>query len=536
MRKKNLITSLIIVAAMSFAVMTGCDSQISSSGSSVSSSESSESGVSESTSSAKKTTLNESDSKVIASSTGISLDTADLFSNRDLEQTVDTSEATSLSIKDGETLTIDKAGVYIISGSAKDAQIRVEAGDEDKVQLVLDGVSITNTDKPAIYVLNADKCFITTTDSENTLSVTGSFEKDGDTKTDAVIFAKDDLVLNGVGSLSIESTDNGISCKDDLKITGGTYTVKCTSDALEANDSIRISDGNFTIESSKDALHAENDEDDSEGFIYISGGSFTLASKSDGIQGTTYVVIDGGDFTIKSAEGIEATYVQINDGTVDISASDDGINASKKSTQVGTPTVEFTGGDVKITMGNGDVDAVDANGNVIVSGGKIDISVPTQGSAESFDYDGSASFTGGTIIINGEEVSDIPTPRMMGGKGGNRGNQGNFGNKGDMENNGNFQNGGRKGRQNIDDSSANQADRGSDDGNKEMPGFDGQRPGFDGQKPEFDGEMPQMPDFNGENFKGDWSQFDDGRSQIKNKGGKNVVKESESSSSDNTNA
>ena len=65
--------------------------------------------------------------------------------------------------------------------------IIVEAGDEDKVQLVLDGVSISNKDFPCIYVKNADKVFVTSTETENSLFVTGTFTDDGTTNTDAVI-------------------------------------------------------------------------------------------------------------------------------------------------------------------------------------------------------------------------------------------------------------------------------------------------------------------------------------------------------------
>ena len=112
-------------------------------------------------------------------------------------------------------------------------------------------------------MVSADKCFITTTDSENSLKVTGKFISDGDTKTDAVIFSKDDLVLNGTGTLNITSAyGNGISGKDDIKITGGTYNIKTAQDAIEANDSIAVCDGNFTINTSKDGFHAENDDDD----------------------------------------------------------------------------------------------------------------------------------------------------------------------------------------------------------------------------------------------------------------------------------
>ena len=129
--------------------------------------------------------------------TGGALDTTDLFTDRDLEQTADLSEAVSYTITDGQTITITSEGVYLISGTASNASVVVEAGDEDKVQIVLDGVSITNDSIPCIYIKSADKVFVTTTDTDNTLAVTGTFTADGETNTDAVIFSKDDLVLNG---------------------------------------------------------------------------------------------------------------------------------------------------------------------------------------------------------------------------------------------------------------------------------------------------------------------------------------------------
>ncbi|MBQ8968065.1 carbohydrate-binding domain-containing protein [Ruminococcus sp.] len=355
---------------------------------------------------------------VTASYTGSTagmLDTSDMFTERDLEQTADVSEAKYLQLADDDTLTITDGGVYVLSGTAKNCTVRVEADSEEKVQLVLDGVQITNEDFPAIYVVSADKCFITTAEgSENTLAVTGSFSADADTNTDAVIFSKDDLVFSGLGTLNISSAyGNGISGKDDLKFTGGTYNIAAALDAVEANDSIRICGGSYTISSQKDGLHSENDEDDSLGYIYIAGGTFSINVASDGIQATTIAQIDGGSFDITASEGIEGTYVQINDGTINISASDDGINASNKSSAYNS-VIEFNGGCTTIVMGQGDTDGVDANGSIIVNGGTIDVTAQMS----SFDYDGSAEFNGGTIIVNGEEVDEIPMSMMGGGRGG----------------------------------------------------------------------------------------------------------------------
>ena len=342
------------------------------------------------------------------------LDTADLFTSRDLEQEADLSEAKAVTVSDGETVTIKTGGVYVIKGTASNAQILVTASDDDKVQLVLDGVSITNESIPCIYVKNADKVFVTTTESENTLSVTGTFTADGDTNTDAVIFSRDDLTLNGKGILNISSTDNGISSKDDLKITGGTINITCTSDALEANDSILMADGTVAVSTSKDGLHAENDEDNTKGYIYIRGGNLTVEAGDDAVHATTIAQVDGGTLTLTGREGIEGTWIQINDGTVSISASDDGINAGQKS-QITTPTAEFNGGTITIVMGSGDTDAVDSNGNLIINGGTLDITAQSP-----FDYDGSGQLNGGTLIVNGTETTSLANQMGDGGMGGGR--------------------------------------------------------------------------------------------------------------------
>ena len=350
------------------------------------------------------------------------LDTSDIFSKRDLSQTADLTDAQTVTVADNKTITITEEGVYVIKGSAKNCTITVNVDKSAKVQLVLDGVSITNDDFPAIYVISADKCFVTTTNSTNTLSVTGEFRADGDTKTDAVIFSKDDLVLNGVGTLNITSTyGNGISGKDDIKITGGMYNITTAKDSIEANDSIAICGGKFTINSKKDALHSENDDDGSVGWIYISDGEFNITASSDGVQATTILQIDGGTFNIKSSEGLEASYVQINGGNITISASDDGINAARKSTAISTPTVEINGGGITITMGQGDTDGIDANGNIYVNGGTVNVT-----GQSTFDYDGVGKLNGGTVIVNGQKVTSLPQS-MQGGRGGFGGGRGGFG-------------------------------------------------------------------------------------------------------------
>ena len=418
MKKYNVIAGALALSAV--LVLSGCGSNNvltvdTTSLTSVSSD------ISDSTSSSGKITAAASSSDTSAAE-ATALSSSELFTERDLEQTADQSDAVRIEVEDGQTYNITEAGVYVISGTAEDCTIRVEAADTDKVQLVLDGVSITNSDFPAIYAVQADKVFITTTDSENSLSVTGEFTADGDTNTDAVIFSKDDLVLNGTGTLTVYSAyGNGITSKDDLKVTGGTYNIASAADSLEANDSILICDGTFTINTNKDGLHCENDEQGGE--ILITGGSFNISAKSDGIRATTILRIDGGDFNISASEGLESTFVQINGGTIYIESNDDGINASAKSSAYDV-AVEFNGGDTTIVMSSGDVDGVDSNGSIYVNGGTVNISITEQGMAEAFDFDQTGEINGGTVYVNGEQITEITSSMMPGGGMGGGGMQG----------------------------------------------------------------------------------------------------------------
>ena len=332
------------------------------------------------------------------------------FTDRDLEQEADLENATYIEAESDTDITISEEGVYVISGEATEVTIYVDVPDESKVQIVLDGVNIVNEDMPVIYVKSADKVFITTTDSENYLETAGAFVSDGDTNLDAVIFSKDDLVFNGVGSLEIVSSENGISSKDDLKITGGTYYVTSVLDSFEANDRILIYDGTFDVTSSKDAFHCENDEDDSLGNIYIYDGTFDIYAADDGITAAGYIQIDGGNITItKASEGIEATYVVINDGSIDIYATDDGINAAGKSTAYDIEII-INGGTINIEMAGGDTDGIDANGSVTINGGYITISCNS-----GIDVDEQSYINGGTVIVNGQQIYEIQTEMMGGG-------------------------------------------------------------------------------------------------------------------------
>ena len=340
------------------------------------------------------------------------INTSDLFSQRDLTNTVDKSQAISLSLKNNEDYLIDKEGIYLLSGDYTNTTIIVEVSDNEKVQLVLDGVNITNDNHACIYVENADKLFVTTI-SNSSLTVTNMFESSND-KIDAVIYSKDDLTLNGIATLTVNSSETAIKCNDDLTITSAEYIINAQKKGIDANNSIAIANGIFTINAKTDGLHAENNDDDSLGYIYIADGTFNINASDDGIHATSVVQIDSGNFTLKAYEAIESTYIQINGGQFNISAYDDGINAARKSSSY-SPVIEINSGTIKIVIASGDHDAIDSNGDLIITGGIIDIT-----SNSAFDYDGKCYYNSGTIIVNGQQVVSIPTNNFNGGKGGNR--------------------------------------------------------------------------------------------------------------------
>ena len=330
---------------------------------------------------------------------------SELFTERDLQQKVDTSKATKYIVSDGENLKISSEGIYVITGTAKNVTIYVEAGETDKIQIVLENLSITNETTPVIYVKTADKVFVTSNGS-NTLKVTGAFTKDDSDNLNAVIFSKQDITFNGEGTLNIESSSNGITGKDDVKITGGTYNITSKAVGIRANDSIRVADGTLSINAGTDGLHSENSSDDSKGYVFIANGTIKIEAIDDCIHGSSVIQIDDGKIELNGAEGIEGTYVQINGGDISIKATGDGINAGSKSKSYPV-TIEITGGNIKIVMADGDTDGIDSNGDIIVSGGNIDVT-----GNSTFDYDGTATYVGGTIYVNGTKVDTIPEPMM----------------------------------------------------------------------------------------------------------------------------
>lgn len=406
---------------------------------------------------------------------GEKLNADDMFTERDLAGTYDADSAASITLSDGasscdsisvsvtnDTITITEEGTYILSGSLSDGQIIVDVGDSEKVQLVLNGVNITNSSSAAVYVREADKVFLTLADStSNSLAVTGEFVAIDDNNIDGVIFSKADLTLNGTGSLTVDcSYKHGIVSKDDLVITNGTYNITAVSHALSSKDSVRIADGTFTLTAGTDGIHSENTDDAEKGFIFLADGDFTINCDSDAMDASGILQVEGGayrisagddgmhsdsalyiingDITISACyEGLEGQTITIEDGSLSIVASDDGLNAASNSSNTDAtesadrpsdiddtelkdrkngsrPDDKFNGEDpfesddscmITINGGslriNADGDGIDSNGSLLITGGEIYVEGPENSGNGALDYAGNATITGGTVIASG---------------------------------------------------------------------------------------------------------------------------------------
>lgn len=378
-------------------------------------------------------TLSPQESSPAQSGQQSTVDTSGLFTDRDrsgdysesdahrIELRGDTAASTASSVQiTGSTVTVTAEGVYILSGSLTDGMIIVDANKTEKVQLVLEGVSIHSETCAPIYVRQADKVFITLAEnSENTLSNGGSFTAIDENNIDAVIFSKDDVTLNGSGSLTIDSpAGHGVVSKDELTVAGGSYSITCAGHGFSANDSLSVTGASLTVTAGKDGLHAEHDEDASLGNLFIESGSFAITCDGDGISAGGSLQIMDGSFAITSGSGSanaqEKTSDQFGGGMGGMGPGGMGGGrpggggfggmGGNSSTTADADTVSTKGikasGDMTVSGGTFSIDSADdalhSNANVTLSGGSFAIATGDDG----VHADENLTVSGGIIAIS----------------------------------------------------------------------------------------------------------------------------------------
>ncbi len=384
------------------------------------------------------------------------------YTERDKDASYDEASATQITLADsgvavegegasanGSTVTIDDAGTYVVRGSLSDGQIVVDAQDTDKVQVVFAGVQIAHADGPAFFVKQADKCFLTlAAGTANALSDGENYTlEEGADEPNAALFSKDDLTINGEGSLRVTGAyQHAISSKDDLVITGGSFDIQAAADALRGRDCVKISGGTFTLRSGEDAVKSNNDEEDGRGYISIDGGVFDVIAGDDAFHAETLLRVADGAIDVSSCvEGLEGEVVLISGATTHIVSSDDGINAASSSASAAAAGLEsatsaeppsnssaapdsepFAGGAALEGAGPSDASMPlgDApNAESIHQGAGADAAEPSAGNAncavvitggytivdaggDGVDSNGSFEMTDGVLLVIGPESSD----------------------------------------------------------------------------------------------------------------------------------
>lgn len=328
---------------------------------------------------------------------------------------------------EGSLVTISQSGDYRLSGTLNDGQILVNVTDGGIATLILDGANLSSSTSAPIYVKDAGSVRLMIAEgSENTVSDAAEYVyAEGEDEPNAAIFSDVDMVIEGSGSLTVNANFNdGITSKDTLVIQGEpVITVNAADDAIRGKDALSISGGTYVLNAAEgDGLKSDNEDADT-GNLTITGGTFTITAGDDGAQATTTAAIQDGSLTIEaggdgihadwnlnidggtidilgSEEGLEAGFITINDGTIHIVSTDDGINVSEPDDipNPGLYLLSINGGYVVV---NAEGDGLDSNGSITMTAGTVLVNGPTGSMDGALDYDGTFTISGGLLVAAG---------------------------------------------------------------------------------------------------------------------------------------
>lgn len=316
--------------------------------------------------------------------------------------TADETNAVTYVMSDSNnSVKIDSAGTYIITGSCSDGNITVKKNTAGVV-LILRDLDLTSTTDATLSCNKYSEVKIIVdgtvflTDAENPEDEDSANADVADAFDGAAIKVKDgaSVYLTGTGVLNVDAS----SCKNGIKVGNDDEP----SLVIDGSLSINISAANDAINSGYD--------------IAILGGTLTIGAGDDGIHADRILTVgdgsDGPDIAItRSYEGLEGTVVNLFGGSVSLTASDDGINAANSDgtyADLGY-SINITGGTYTVKAGG---DGLDSNGNINITGGYTTISSASAGGEAGIDYDGTCYIADGTINNN----SGISGPDVMPGQ------------------------------------------------------------------------------------------------------------------------
>ena len=305
----------------------------------------------------------------------------------------------------GTTATIVSPGTYRITGSLLDGQIVVNTSDNGLVEIIFNGISVSNSRNAPFYVMSAAQTeIVLAAQTANYLYDPSQYVYDDPEQDEpnASLFSKDSLKISGTGSLTVYGNyHDGVTSKDDLVIAGGTMNVIAVDDGIRGKDYLLIEGGHLTVTSGGDGLKSDNADDPLLGYITIHDGSLSITSGGDAIAAETDVTITGGEFSLFCAGGHTATLppdlsakgikglarVTIEGGSINIDAADDGVHSNN--------AVTVRGGVLTIATGD---DGIHADVAVTIEGGTINLPYCYEG-IEGADI----TITEGDIDINSSD-------------------------------------------------------------------------------------------------------------------------------------
>lgn len=304
--------------------------------------------------------------------------------------TVSPEDAAGLAVEE-TALSVSGAGVYALSGRCADGSVKVEAQTEDVV-LLLDGLTLTSADTAPIVCGESTGVTIAVVDgTENTL--TDSEANDPDNAADnknaekAVVKCKDgsQVVLCGGGALTVNALGkNGIKSGTALDDRDASLTIReltlnieaLVNDAINAEQRLKVESGKLTIAAGEDAIHCDME-------LNI------------GAEGTT-----GPAITVSScSEGLEGAVLNIHSGNMDITSTDDCLNAANSDLGDYAFEINISGGTIKAYSSGGD--GFDSNGTLTITGGDISVWTVSTADNQPLDADGRITISGGTVLAAG---------------------------------------------------------------------------------------------------------------------------------------
>ena len=206
---------------------------------------------------------------------------------------------------------IEEAGDYYFSGALTGPiTVAKNAGD---VHIYLESATLSVENASAISSKKGARLTITLL-GDSSLSNSGETAKH-------VVDSKENLVINGTGTLTLVSTKSAIACDATLIGLGGTVTVTADKHAVTADtiylDGVTVN----ALSCGKDVLHAESDYDEVEtapefdygkGYVYIKDATITTtAVLGDAIQADSFVFIEDGTFDLTTTPTWNDAYVAV---------------------------------------------------------------------------------------------------------------------------------------------------------------------------------------------------------------------------------